>query len=134
MERGDLDNSLVPRVYVVFEGTLATLRPKKRSLSRKLWGPTLNDYDIDPEVTKHLWDMWQRLNVRFDAVTFTFDSDDVQRVIDQTNLPIHTTWEFLNREYFIKMLPSMPWVSHVVDHDRPMAYGARGSSLMGVRR
>lgn len=132
MKNGDLDNSIVPRVYVVFEGTIAQARPKK-GLSRRLFGLMLNDYDIDPEITKHLWDMWQRLGVRFDAVTFDFDADDVQRVIDKTNLPIHTTWAFLNRESFIRSLPHMPWVTHVVDHAAPMAYGGRGGSLSTVR-
>lgn len=132
MKGGDLDNSIVPRVYVVFEGTLATPRPKK-GLSKKLFGLTLNDYDIDPEVTKYLWDIWQRMGVRFDAVTFDFDSDDVQRVIDKTNLPIHTTYEFMSRESFIKQLPFMPWVTSVVDHAAPMAYGGRGISLTAVR-
>lgn len=132
MQGGDLDNGIVPRVYVVFEGTIAQPRPKK-GLSRKLFGLTLNDYDIDPEITKHLWDIWQRMGVRFDAITFDFDHDDVQRVIDMTNLPIHTTYSFLSREAFIQQLPYMPWVTSVVDHAAPMAYGTRGISLTAVR-
>lgn len=129
---GDLSNEIVPRVYVVFEGTIAQAREKKGL--GKVFGLGLRDYDIDPEVTKHLWDIWQHMGVRFDAVTFSFDADDVQKVIDKTNLPIHSTYGFRGgRSAFIQQLPFMPWVTTVVDHASPMAYGSRGTSLMGVR-
>lgn len=133
MQRGDIDNTTPPRVYVVFEGTIAHPPEKMKGLSRKLFGPRLGDMQIDPEVVKLLWDRWQRLGVRFDAVTFAFPDDAVQELIDGTNLPIHTTWGFPDRETFVRLLPSMPWVLYVVDHAAPLAYGGRGVSITGVR-
>ena len=135
MQGGDLSNETPSRVYIVFEGTVAQPRPGlKTGFLKKVVGASLRDYDVDPEMTLHLWDIWQRLGVRFDAVTFTFDADDVQEWIDRTNLPIHTTWNFHSREALASQLAFMPWVSHVVDHTRPLAYGGRASTLAGLRR
>lgn len=134
MQGGDLDNTVVPRYYVVFEGTIA--QPKdnlKQGILRRVLGPGLKDWEIDFEVMKFLWDRWQRVGVRFDAVTFAFDADDVQRLIDDTNLPINTTWNFRSRALFLSQLPYMPWVAGVVDHAAPMAYGSRGVSLTAVQ-
>lgn len=135
MQGGDLSNELSQRVYVVFEGTIAVPRPGLKSgVLKKVLGPALRDMDVDPEMTKHLWDIWQRLGVRFDAVTFDFDAERVQEWIDRTNLPIHTTWPFRSRDTFVQQLAFMPWVSHVIDHQAPMAYGSRSSTVAGLRR
>lgn len=134
MERGDLSNEVVPRYYIVFEGTLA--QPKeglKKGILRRVLGDGLKDWDFDDEVTRLVWDRWQRYGVRFDAVTFAFDADDLQARIDRTNLPIHTTWNFRSREVLVRQLPVMPWVAAVIDHAAPMAYGGRGLSLPAVR-
>lgn len=128
MLHGDLDNTPVPRVYVVFEGTLA--HPSEK---RRIFKPRLKDYALDIDVSQLIWDKWQRLGVRFDAVTFDFRAEDVQSFLDQHPSPIHTTWAFATREVLIKEMPYMPWVSTIVDHARPMAYGARGLSLQAVR-
>jgi hypothetical protein len=135
VQGGDLSNALSMRVYVVFEGTLANPRPGlKTGVLKKIMGQSLRDLDVDPEMTKHLWDIWQRLGVRFDAVTFTYDADDVQEWIDRTNLPVHTTWRFVDRRRFIEQMAYMPWISHVIDHEAPMAYGSRSSTVGGLRR
>lgn len=132
MQGGDIDNTPVPRVYIVWEGTIAR-RPEKVGMLTKVLGRS-TPYVVDPEVRAHLWDQWQRIGVRFDAVTFDFNADDVSAVVERENLPINTVWDFKSREEFIQQLPRMPWVSHVVDHERPMAYGGRSSTLAGVRR
>ena len=134
MWKGDLDNTTPPRVYIVYEGTLARLPEKPKGLRQRLLGDRLSDYVIDDEVMAHVWDIWQRVGVRFDAVTFRFDADEVQELIDGTNLPIHSTWYFKSREGFIQALPRMPWVMYVVDHQRPLGYGGRASTLEGIRR
>lgn len=132
MQGGDLSNKPVPRIYIVWEGTIAR-RPEKPSiLSRVLSRRTA--FDVDDDVRTHMWDHWLRLGVRFDAVTFEHDSDEVQAVCDQENLPINSTWRFDSREDFVQQLPYMPWVSHVIDHEAPLSYGGRGATLDSVRR
>jgi hypothetical protein len=134
MQGGDIDNTTPPRFYIVFEGTLAQPRESlKKGILRRVLGDSLKDWDFDHEVTQLVWDRWQRLGVRFDCITFSFDADDLQAKIDNTNLPIHTTWNFRSRDAFIKQLPYMPWVAAVIDHAAPMAYGGRGISLTAVR-
>lgn len=136
MQNGDLSNEISPRVYVVFEGTIARPRHEQsRSLRRKLLGTRLSDYETDPVVTMHLWDIWHRMGVRFDTVTFAFAAGEVQRMIDEDeNLPVNTAYAFPSRDDFAKQLAFMPWVTHVVDHERPLAYGSRASTLAGLRR
>lgn len=132
MQGGDLDNAVIPRIYIVWEGTIAR-RPERPSLvSRVLSRRSV--YEVDDAVRVHLWDNWTRLNVRFDAVTFDHDADEIQAVIDRENLPINSTWRFDSREEFVQQLPFMPWVSHVIDHERPLAYGGRAATLDSVRR
>lgn len=132
MKNGDLDNTPIPRIYIVFEGTIAKPRKEpsigKRILARR------HGLEVDEEVRVRLWNVWQRIGVRFDAVTFTHDPDDVQTFLDRENLPINTTWRFDSREEFIAGLPRMPWVHSVIDHERPLAYGGRGGSLDMVMR
>lgn len=130
--KGDLDNTPIPRVYIVWEGTIARRAEQKSLLTRVLSRRSL--LEVDDEVRAHLWDNWLRLGVRFDAVTFEHDPDEVQAVCDRENLPINSTWGFLDKKTFIAMLPRMPWVSHVIDHEAPLAYGGRGATLDSVRR
>lgn len=135
MKNGDIDNTPVPRVYVVFEGTI--VQPKKelkQGVLRRLRGERLNDYELDTEVSRSMWDIWQRLNVRFDAMTFAFDADDVYHWCDDHHVPISSAWRFDSREDFVQQMPFMPWVAQVVDHAAPMAYGVRGTSLAGLWR
>ena len=132
MQGGDISNVTPSRIYIVWEGTIAKRPEKKGILTRVL--SRREPFEVDEMVRRHLWDNWQRLGVRFDAVTFDHDADEIQAVCDRENLPISTTWSFLNRDTLVQMLPHMPWVSHVIDHEAPLAYGGRAATLDSVRR
>lgn len=132
MQGGDLDNTPIPRIYIVFEGTIVK-RPEKPSITDRVLARR-HALEVDPEVRTRLWDAWQRLGVRFDAVTFDHKADDVQSFVDRENLPITSVYAFDSREEFVAGLSHMPWVHTVIDHERPMAYGGRGGNLDTVRR
>ena len=104
---------------------------KKRSIRS-----SLADYRIDPQVGLNLWDISNRLGVRFDLVTFLSEeaAEEIQNIIDRDNLPISTCWYFESSSHLAQLLPFMPWVMYVIDHQNPMRYGGRSSTLAGVRR
>jgi hypothetical protein len=60
--------------------------------------------------------------------------DALKEMLDGTNLPISNVWGFDSPYDLASRLAFMPWVSHVVDHQNPMAYGSKASTLAGVRR
>ena len=135
MEKGDLSNEISPRVYLAFEGTLARALPGVRtSLWHRVRGSRLADYELDVVATMHVWDIWNRLGVRFDAVTFEFEPDEVQALLDDNNVPVSTVYRFADRATFAQQLAHMPWVTHVVDHQQPLAYGGRAATFASLRR
>lgn len=135
MQNGDLSNEINPRVYVVFEGTLAQPVPgAAHGLLAKLRRPKVSDYQIDLEVAMHIWDRWQRLGVRFDALTYSLDAARVQEALNDSDVPISNTYRFESVEHFVSGLPFMPWVYAVVDHTRPLAYGSKATTLAGLSR
>lgn len=134
MERGDLSNEISPRVYLVFEGTLAKNLARGTDLRSRWFGPRITDVELDVVATMHVWDIWNRLNVRFDAVTFTYRPEQVQELLEDNNVPVGTVYHFEDRATFAKQLVHMPWVTHVVDHQQPLAYGSRASTFASLRR
>lgn len=132
MQGGDLDNAPIPRIYIVFEGTIVK-RPEKVTLISRVLSRR-HVFVVDDAVRVRLWDAWSRMGARFDALTFDHDAEDVQAFLDQENMPINTVWRFESREAFIQGLSMMPWVHSVIDHERPLAYGGRGGNLDTVRR
>lgn len=139
MQGGDISNEVPTRVYIVWEGTLAMLpydyKPA-RIFKKRAAKATVDRYIIDPVVAMNLWDIGQRLGVRFDLVTFLGPEyvEELQELIDKVNLPIATVWGFESPQELGKLIAFMPWVSHIIDHSNPMAYGGRASTLAGVRR
>lgn len=76
MHKGELSNSVLPRIYIVFEGLVGIIPDtKSRALEalyrkRRDWTKAVNQYTLNEPTKQGLRDTYFRYNFRVDVLTF----------------------------------------------------------------
>jgi hypothetical protein len=135
---GDIDNTVTPRLLVVWEGLLAIPPDASEKNRFSTWisarksGKTrtmIDSFDLNTTMAKHVWDVTWRRNYSVDVVTFLGVQylPHIEAWIDRHDLPIgHVTNE--TPDTLARRLSYMPHVAAVYDPDptRRYTYGGKG--------
>lgn len=137
MRGGDLSSEVVPRLALIFEGSLAfisntDMRMFDRDLKRERWADAAGRWDINPLLAGEIWHVSMKLGRTVDVVTFLSASPDFQgaleeRLKDYEELPIHTVIA-TTPEKFERKIAYMPDLIRVYDPEpmRSMRWGGKG--------
>lgn len=135
MQKGDISNSIVPRMLIVFEGFLGQLNtPKDKAalaVAMRLhkWKSAVNCFELNGLVVQHIWDAVWRKNYTIDVVTFYGQGfgEALEIRLENEDLPVGsvhaTTPGLLAREVVYR-----PNVLAVYDPDpsHVFTYGSKG--------
>lgn len=94
MKKGELSNTVLPRVYIVFEGLVGIIPDTKSKAlealarKRKQWDKAVNQYVLNEPTKQGARDLYWRYNFRIDILTFhgADFADAVRNKLDQKNL------------------------------------------------
>ncbi len=94
MMKGELSSTVLPRVYIVFEGLVGILPDTKSKAlealhrKRKQWDKAVNQYALNEPTKQGIRDIYWRHNYRVDILTFhgADFADAVREKLDQKNL------------------------------------------------
>lgn len=135
MQKGELSNSVLPRVYVVFEGLLGILPDAKtRALEsiarkRKKWETAAGYYQLNIPTSRGIRDLYRRHNFRVDVITFTDPAfvSAIRNRLDSKNL-LFGDVHYYDLEELLADLTYDPSVLMVLDPDpnHLLTYGSRG--------
>lgn len=134
MRRGELSNTVVPRVYIVFEGLIGTLPDAKSKVAfnlaakRKKWAQAVDYFQLSTKTAQGIRDLYRR-DFRVDVITF-IDPNFVEPLrdkLDSRNLffgGIH----YFTVETLLDDLTYDPFVLKVFDPDpkHALTWGAKG--------
>lgn len=147
MEGGDLSNAVSPRILYVFEGLLASPPADVKSsvalrVAERLrrWDSVIQRMDFYPIVGQMLWDLSWRHGIRFDVVTYLYDTDFAARLFHHLDtvlgLPVsHVLW-YPSPQALASGLAMMPDVARVYDANpgNALVYGPRGRLVLDLHR
>lgn len=141
MEGGDIDNSIVPRLVIAFEGTLGIPR-ERRPENRLVVGlrqfgkrkaqtaQVLADFDINEPLARVIWDTTWRYGYTIDVVTYL--GEDFARALearlDEENLPISSVWADEPHK-LARAIAYRPDIAAIFDNDHHLFYGSKGRTL-----
>jgi hypothetical protein len=101
MQGGDIGNTVVPRLVIVFENLLG-LHPTKASEAKfgsymrfKRYKRAVDTFEINEQLARRIWDITVRMNFSVDLVTHlggTAFAEALQERIDGENLPLGHIW------------------------------------------
>lgn len=94
MMKGELSNTVLPRVYIVFEGLVGIIPDTKSKAlealhrKRRQWDKAVNQYVLNEPTKQGIRDVYFRYNFRVDILTFhgADFADAVRNKLDQKNL------------------------------------------------
>ena len=94
MMKGELSSSVLPRVYIVFEGLVGVIPDTKSKAlealarKRKQWDKAVNQYVLSEPTKQGTRDLYWRYNFRIDILTFygADFADAGRNRLDQKNL------------------------------------------------
>lgn len=134
MEGGDLSDRLPPRWLFGFENVVGTLPPgsvRTAKMWQRLgqWRRVVEQYEIEPHVTKVLWDLTWRRDYRFDVFTVQGEDfrDALEDRLNRESVPFSNVFA-LSPEQLAQRLVYMVDVQYVVhgDPSHHLSYGNRG--------
>lgn len=137
MRNGDLSNEVVPRVLLVFEGTLGFLlqdgdrKKYDRDIRRKHWAQAADMWALNPMMCARIWDLAVRHNLTIDVVTFAgpkeFGEALADRLQEDEDLPVHQVWA-TRVDLLARKIAYMPDLIKVYDPDpnRWLTWGGKG--------
>lgn len=134
MQGGDLSDRLPPRWLFTFEGVIANVpepRGREYRLAMRLGRHrrAVSRFEIEPHVSKVLWDLYWRRDYRFDVVTFLGDdmAEHIEKRLERENVPLGNVIS-TQPDTLAKRLAYMPDVLYVVhaDPSHHLSYGNRG--------
>lgn len=111
MMKGELSNTVLPRVYIVFEGLVGVLPDTKSKAlealhrKRKQWDKAVNQYELTLNTSQGMRDLYWRHNFRVDILTFhgADFADAVRDRLDQRNLLFGDVVSFDERELLYEL-------------------------------
>jgi len=135
MQKGELSNEILPRIYLVFEGLVGILPDykttalEKLARKRKKWDLVASYYQINNPTTQGMRDLYWRHRFRIDIITFIDPAfvSPIRERLDSKNLSFgdvhyYTLPELLSDLTYDRSILSVldPDPSHV------LTYGSRG--------
>lgn len=138
MRGGDLDNSPVPRLVVVFENALGYLPDQRRGRWRELktardWDGLARLFDLDQMMLRKITDLTYRFSVSVDVVTYCGPeafAEALARLLDRENVPVRIVFSS-TPERMARRTSYEPDIIGIYDanEQHSMAYGPKGVYL-----
>lgn len=143
MQNGDIGNTVVPRLVIVWEHLLGLLPDKADEakfatyLRFHRWRRAVNVFAVNQALAQRIWDVTFRLNFSVDVVTFLGGedfADAIQERIDRENLPIGHVW-FEDPQQLARSLSYRPDIACVFSPDphHLLTFGSKGRTLNPAR-
>lgn len=135
MKDGDLANSIVPRFLFCWENLAAYLPSRLETYEKVLtrthrWTKAVAQWDLNPMFSTHVWDLWQRYDIRCDVVVTTRPqsfSDVVWNILDEEDIPIKRVLS-MESHVLARRMTSQPDVAKIFFGDPKLqfAFGPKG--------
>jgi hypothetical protein len=139
MKGNDLDNLIVPRDVLVWEGLLGLIPDKKiaeqeeKYRAKEKWKSAVACYEVNEMLARRLWDMSWRYSLEIDLLTYHGHpfAKALEDRIERENLPIRRVWSE-EPNILARRLATMVDVRTVYDPfpDHQFLYGSRGRVLL----
>lgn len=138
MRANDLDNVVVPRDALVWEGLFGlypdekTKRLEARFRAKGKWDNAVDCYTINEMLARKIWDLTWRFNVQIELVTWW--GPDFRRALedrmDRENMPFSRIWSD-NPLVLARRLAVMPDLRTIYDPDpeHQFLFGSKGRIL-----
>lgn len=135
MQKGDIDNVVVPRDMLVFEGLLGIIPDPKvakieaKLRSKKRWVDALACYETNELLARKIWQMVWDYGLEIDLVTYhpRGFADALAERMDRESLPIRRVYAE-EPNLLARRLVTMPYVRTIYDPfpDHQFLYGGKG--------
>ena len=139
MEKGDIDNTVPPRIIVVANDLLLHL-PDRLPIQHRAWGKNSwlqRHTEIDPMARTYLHDITWRKFFRVDVVIIGVFSEEYVRGIhhrfDRMNLAVANVYAVPTAKEFANTLAYMPEVLYVVHGRDDWTYAFGSKAVKGFR-
>lgn len=143
MRNGDLDNTPVPRVVIVFENAIGFLpddrRDDWRQLSRgRQWDAVARLFVLDPMMLRKITDLSWRFSVNIDVVTYCGPegfAEALARLFDRENVHVRVVFSS-TPERMARTTSYEPDIMAVYDAnaEHALVYGRKGVHLTSFRQ
>lgn len=138
MQKGDIDNTVVPTTVVVFENLIGLLpNVKDRALEQSYrkahqWKRASRKYVMNELMVKVIWDLTWRSSANIDAITYLGDemAEAIADRLTEDNIPVRNVLSYTPQR-FAQEIAYLPWVTAVFDPDpaHRFLFGAKGRLL-----
>jgi hypothetical protein len=137
VERGDISNTVSPRLYVVFENLVAAIPLEDRakfSTAVKLhrWKRAVEMFVANELFAKYAWDITWRMGFTLDCVTWMPDdmAQHVEEWLDKEGLPFSSFHRY-DPNRLARRIATMPDVAAIYDPDpdHRLLFGRKGRFL-----
>lgn len=135
MRRGELSNTILPRVYVVFEDLIGVLPDAKSRIAynlaakRKKWAQAIDYYQLTPTISQGIRDLYWRHHFRVDVITFIDPGavSPIRERLDSRNLFFGDVL-YYDRDLLLSELTYDPAILAVFDPEpsRILTWGSKG--------
>lgn len=135
MQNGDIGNTVVPRLVIVWEHLLGLLPDKtheaKAATYLKLhrWDRAAKTFELNTGLAHQIWDVVWRMNYQVEVVTYLDEKmiEPIEAWIERHDLPISRVWAD-DPDKLSRRLAHMPYVAAVYDPDpaHRFRFGAKG--------
>lgn len=140
MKGNDLDNAVVPRDVLVYEGLLGLLNTQKsvalatKWQKRGRWEKMVACFETNEMLARKIWDVTWRFSYEIDILTYLgdeFAAALTTRIKDQEGLPVRNVW-FEDPYLLARRLVFTPNIRFVYDPDpnHQFVYGSKGRVMM----
>lgn len=139
MKGNDLDNLVVPRDVLVFEGLLGiipdpkTAKQEAKFREKKQWSQAVSCYEINEMLARRLWDMVWRYSIEIDLLTYHPQgfADELEKRMERENLPLRRIYSE-DPGILARRLATMPDIRCIYDPfpDHQFLYGSKGRILL----
>lgn len=139
MKGNDLDNLVVPRDVVVWEGLMASLPEDKKIhrlhdklLAREKWGEAVSLYEVNEMMARKVWDLVWRYSMELDLLTYVGYgfAEALEKRIENENLPFRRVWHEMPN-MLARRLAVAPDIRTIYDPNpaHRFTYGSKGRVL-----
>jgi hypothetical protein len=143
MRHGDLDNTPVPRIVVVWENALGYLPEDRRDQWRELsragdWDAVARLFVLDQLMLRKITDLTYRFSVSIDIVTYCGPeafAEALARLLDRENVPVRIVFAS-QPERMARATSFEPDIMAVYDAnpEHALVYGRKGVHLTSFRQ
>ena len=143
MRNGDLGNSPVPRIVIVFENAIGFLPDDKRAEWKRLsqegkWHAVARLFELDQLMLRKISDLTFRFDISVDVVTYCGPSGfarALERVFERENVPVRIV-QSTTPERMARRTSFEPDIRAIFDAnpDHQLVYGRKGVYLTDWRQ